>query len=126
MAPGDRYYSSLFRNPGTGNNWIDIKLVGVKTNRAALGARIKLALAGEGGKPRTIYRHVTSGGSFGASPLQQHIGLGKATRIETMEIWWPSSKTRQAFHHVSVNQFIEVKEFAGNYSKLKRRAIRLA
>ena len=124
MAPGDGYYSAAFKNVGCRNNWIDLKLVGVKTNRAAIGARIKLTLS-ENGEPRIIYKHVNSGGSFGASPLQQHIGVGKATGIKSIEIWWPTSGTRQVFHDVSVNQFIEVTEFAKTYSRLKRRAVKL-
>ena len=125
MAPGDAYYSAVFKNAGCGNNWIDLKLVGVKTNRSAIGARIKLTLRSENGERRTIYKDVTSGGSFGASPLQQHIGLGKANGIESMEIWWPTSGTRQVYHDVSVNQFVEVTEFAKTYSRLKRRALKL-
>ena len=39
MVPGDRYYCSLFKNPGSSNHWIDIKLVGAKTNRSAIGVR---------------------------------------------------------------------------------------
>jgi len=124
-TPGDQYYSALFRNPGTRNNWISVKLVGVKTNRAAIGARIKLTLMGRDGKPLNIYRDVNSGGSFGASPLQQHLGLGDASRIETLEIWWPASKTRQSFNNLSPNQFIEVREFAKTYSKLERRRIKV-
>jgi len=123
-TPGDRYFCTLFRNPGSRNNWISIKLVGVRTNRAALGTRIKLTLKGPGHKVRFIYRDVTSGASFGASPLQQHIGVGQASLIEALEIWWPTSKTRQIFNHVSVNQFVEVREFAKDYVKLERRAIK--
>jgi hypothetical protein len=124
-TPGDRYYSALFRNPGTENNWITIKLVGVKTNRPAIGARIKVTVLGADGKPGFICRDVNSGGSFGASPLQQHIGVGKASRIETLEIIWPTSKTRQVFNNISVNQFIQVREFAKSYSRLERRRIRI-
>jgi hypothetical protein len=71
--------------------------VGAKTNRAAIGARIKLTLSSAKGEPRTIYEHVTSGGSFGGFPLQQHMGVGKATGIESIGIWWPTSGTRQVF-----------------------------
>ena len=124
-TPGDRYYSALFRNSGSGNNWINIKLVGVKTNRPAVGARIKLTVLGNDGKPRTIFREVNSGGSFGASPLQQHIGIGKASQVETVEIAWPTSKTRQVFNKVSANQFIQVREFAKSYSKSERRRIKI-
>ena len=118
---GDKYFSALFRNPGNhGNNWIAIKLVGVKTNRAAIGARIKLTLDSEGHTGRYIYRWVGSGGSFGASPLQQHIGLGNAKEIQALEIWWPTSRSRQVFNDVLANQFIEVKEFQKDYIRLKR------
>jgi len=122
-VPGDRHAMVVFRNPGHSNNWITVHLVGVKTNRAAIGARIKLTLT-DGGD-RSIYRTVSSGGSFGASPLQQHIGLGKAKRIDTLEIWWPNSDTRQVFHDVGVNQFIEIKEFEKNFVKLNRRSFPL-
>jgi hypothetical protein len=124
MVPGDRYYCSLFKNPGSSNNWIDIKLVGAKTNRSAIGARIKLVVAGRDQAPRNIFRDVNSGGSFGASPLEQHIGVGNATRIETLEIWWPASKTRQTFHDLSLNQYIEVKEFADRYKRQQTRPSR--
>ena len=40
--PGDRYHNVLFQNPGHENNWLTVKLVGKKTNRAAIGARIKV------------------------------------------------------------------------------------
>ncbi len=124
MVPGDRYYCSLFKNPGSSNNWIDIKLVGTKTNRSAIGARIKLIVEDRDHQQRTIFRHVNSGGSFGASPLGQHIGVGEAARIETLEIWWPTSKTRQTFRDLSLNQYIEVKEFADRYKQQQTRSSR--
>ena len=121
MVPGDRYYNALYRSPSNQNNWIDIKLIGVKTNRAAIGARIKLTVEDDAHRRRNIFRDVNSGGSFGASPLQQHIGVGKGTRIVAMEIWWPTSKTRQAFRDVGLNQYIEVKEFAESYTQQQTR-----
>ncbi len=117
---GDSHAFRLFKNPGNGNDWINLHLVGVKTNRAAIGARIKITVEDAGQAPRTIYRTVGSGGSFGASPLAQHIGLGKSARIVDLEIWWPTSNTRQNFSHVNKNQFLEIKEFAKDYVKLKR------
>jgi hypothetical protein len=110
---GDRYHNVLFLNPGNRNNWLSIKLVGRKTNRAAIGARIKVVTAGE--KPLTIHRHVSSGSSFGANPLEQHIGLGKAKRVALVEVYWPTSKTKQVFHDLAVNQGIEITEFASDY-----------
>ncbi len=118
---GDHYQTRLFRNPGHhGNDWITLKLVGVKSNRSAIGARITVTVENAGGVHRKICRTVGSGGSFGASPFQQHIGLGKSARIENIEIWWPTSKTRQNFSNVQPNQFLEIKEFASNYTKLSR------
>jgi hypothetical protein len=125
-VPGDKYYNALFKNPGhPKNHWITLRLVGVKTNRAAIGARIKLTLQTEGESPRVIYRSVTSGGSFGASPLQQHIGLGIATRIRSLEVWWPTSNTRQVFHDLSPEQFLEIKEFEKDYVRLNRQRFSL-
>jgi len=124
-VPGDSHAFRLFENPGNGNDWISIHLVGVKTNRAALGARIKVTVQKKGKPVRSIYRTVSSGGSFGASPLTQHIGLGKSARIINLEIWWPASDTRQNFTEVMPNQFLEIKELAKEYSKLERHAVRL-
>ena len=115
----------VFENPGNGNDWISVKLVGVKTNRSAIGARIKVTVENHGQGTRSIYRTVGSGGSFGASPLQQHIGLGKDARIVDLEIWWPTSNTRQHFSNVGKNQFLEIKEFATEYTKLERPPVRL-
>jgi tetratricopeptide (TPR) repeat protein len=119
-TPGDAHALRLFHNPGHGNDWITLKLVGVKTNRAAVGARIKVTVENAGHATRAVYRTVGSGGSFGASPLAQHIGLGKAARIADVEIWWPTSNTRQHFAHPGKNQWLEIKEFAEAYTKLDR------
>ena len=124
-VPGDSHAFRLFENPGNGNNWISLHLIGVKTNRAAIGARIKVMVQDEGKPPRFIFRTVGSGGSFGASPLTQHIGLGKSAKILDLEITWPSSHTRQDFSNLAPNQFLEVKEFAKDYEKLERHSFHL-
>jgi hypothetical protein len=110
FVAGDAYPKVLFQNPGHGNDWIRLRLVGVRSNRAAIGARIKVEIAGRDGTRRSIYRTVTSGGSFGASPLAQHIGLGRAGRIESVEVSWPTTGTRQVFRHVALDQVFEVRE----------------
>jgi hypothetical protein len=122
---GDRYTSRLFENPGRhGNDWISLRLVGVKSNRGAIGARISVTVENQG-QHRTIWRTVGTGGSFGGSPLQQHIGLGKSARIENLEVFWPASKTRQSFLNVEANQFLEIKEFEKSVTKLTRPTFRL-
>jgi hypothetical protein len=86
----DKARSMLYVNPGSANAWLSLELEGVRSNRRAMGARIKVVL-GEGSAARTIYRTVGSGGSFGASPLRQEIGLGPATAIAGVEIQWPAT-----------------------------------
>ena len=85
-TPGDSHPLRLFENPGHGNDWISLRLVGVTTNRAAIGVQVKLTVENEGQQNRTIYRTVGSGGSFGASPLEQHIGLGTSARIVARDL----------------------------------------
>jgi hypothetical protein len=124
-VPGDRHAFRLFENPGNGNDWINVRLVGVKSNRAAIGAHIEVTVEGENRTRRSIYRTVGSGGSFGANPMEQHIGLGKSARILSLEVGWPASHTRQSFSGVEKNQFIEVREFAPDFSRLERKSFRL-
>ncbi len=113
---GDKYHNILFQNPGQGRHSLTVRLVGKKTNRAAIGARIKVVTAGP--KPLTVHRHVSSGSSFGANPLQQTIGLAGAERVALLEIHWPTSGTTQVFRDIAANQAIEVTEFVESYRPL--------
>jgi len=90
VYPNDKFWSALYKNPGHGNHWLKLQLQGVKANRFAVGARIRVDIT-ENGAPRQIYRDVTSGGTFGASSLRPHIGVGKAATIDALEIRWPGS-----------------------------------
>jgi tetratricopeptide (TPR) repeat protein len=125
MTQGDRHAMRLFENPGHGNDWIALKLVGVKSNRTAVGVRIKVTGKGENGQTRTIYRMVSTGGSFGGSPTLQHIGLGKAAGTVDVELWWPTTDTRQQFANVGKNKWLQIEEFAREYTVLKREPVRL-
>ncbi len=124
-TPGDSHAFRLFENPGHGNDWISVRLVGVKANRAAIGAKIRVTVKNEGGEPRSVYRTVGSGGSFGASPLEQHIGLGKSAAIVSLEIQWPGSTVPQRFANLARNQAIEITQGAQDYRKLARRPVKL-
>jgi hypothetical protein len=73
---GDKFHDALFQNPRQGNHWLTVRLIGKKTNRAAIGARIKVVTSGV--KPLTIHRHVSAGSSFGANALQQTIGVDQS------------------------------------------------
>jgi hypothetical protein len=121
--PGDRYHDVLFQNPGQGNNWLTVKLVGVKSNRPGVGARIKVVT--EGADPLTIHRHVSSGSSFGGNPFEQTIGLGRSKKVALLEIHWPTSGETQVFKDIEVDQMIEVTEFAKEYKKKNVKPIAL-
>jgi hypothetical protein len=106
---GDRSRNVLFENPGHGNRWITLKLEGVRSNRAAIGARIKITLETDDGQ-RNIYRTVSSGGSFGANSLQQEIGLGNATAIRTISILWPATGAVDVYRNVAMDRIYRVRE----------------
>jgi len=114
---GDAYDNSLYINPGQNNNrWINISLEGTRSNRPAIGAKLKVFFE-ENGVKRFVYREVNSGGSFGSNPLRQHIGIGQATKIDRLEIQWPGSNTKQVFTDLSPNEFIFIKEGSGEIRK---------
>jgi hypothetical protein len=92
MFQADLGRSVLFENPGFGNHWITLKLEGVKSNRPAIGARIRVQVQTDSG-PRAYYALVSSGGSFGGNSLQQEIGLGQARAIQEVKIDWPAGGT---------------------------------
>jgi hypothetical protein len=107
--PGDIFMPTLYHNPGHGNHWVTLVLEGVKTNRAAYGARIKVTIENHG-RQRSIYRAVGSVSSFGGNPMRQHVGVGQASAIREIEIWWPVSGIRQKFRNVAVDRTFLVSE----------------
>jgi hypothetical protein len=107
----DRFYSALFKNPGHGNHWIKLRLVGDKSNRFAVGGRVRISVIGDDGKARDIYRTVNSGGSFGSSSVRPHIGTGKATSVDAIEIRWPGTGLVQRFNGpFAADRIYEIRE----------------
>ncbi|MBI3477444.1 MAG: VCBS repeat-containing protein [Acidobacteria bacterium] len=107
--PGDTYSSVLYSNPGHGHHWVSLELEGVKTNRAAFGARIQVTLQNAEGT-RRIYRTLGYGSSFGGNPLRQHIGLGNAKKIAEVEVSWPASKLVQKFRNLAADRSYRIRE----------------
>jgi hypothetical protein len=107
--PGDHYRNVLYVNPGNSNHWIQLKLEGVHSNRAAVGARIRVEVETAQG-PRSIYKTVNTGGSFGANPLRQEIGLGQARSIRLVEIFWPATGQTQVVRHLDLDRFYKIRE----------------
>jgi enediyne biosynthesis protein E4 len=95
----------LHNSGGTGNHFLNIKLVGAKSNRDATGARIKLRAG-----INTQIREISAGGSyFSHSDLRAHFGLGQKKTIESVEILWPSGQ-RQFFKNVAADKFYLIEE----------------
>lgn len=108
---GDVGYSQFFLNPGNTNHWITLKLEGRTSNRIAMGARIAVRVETAAG-PRTIFKTVGSGGSFGSSPLRQEIGLGNARRVVGIDITWPTTGKVQHLPGPPMDAFYQVSEDA--------------
>jgi hypothetical protein len=126
FVPGDPSDNHLFRNPGHGRHWLKVKLVGNRTNRSALGAKIRVDLASSGGRMRSIYRTVGSKSSSGGNGLIELIGLHDATRVAALTIRWPTSRTTQTFHDLATDQAIEIVEGVDSYRGIGRRPVQPA
>jgi hypothetical protein len=117
-TPVDSFVDALFENPGFGNNCVEIELAGVESNRFGVGSRIRVVVD-DAGTSRSIYRWVNSGGSFGCNSLRQHIGVGKATRVARLEVFWPKSGQTQVFSDLPVNGIVRITEGSASPLALK-------
>lgn len=60
--------------------------------------------------PRSLFKDVNSGGSFGSNPLRQELGLGNATGIQSVEVSWPASGLKQVFSGLERNRAYHLRE----------------
>ena len=104
-ASNDRH--ALLRNEvGTKRNWLQVELVGVKSNRDAVGARVTAIVRG-----KLQMREVVLGDGYGSqNTLRQHFGLEDATSVDELIVRWPRSGTVQKFHDVAANRIVEITE----------------
>ncbi len=124
--PGDGYGIALFENPGGfGNHCLTVQVVGTRSNRSGIGTRIRADIT-ENGEKRSVYRSVNTGGSFGCNPLRQEIGIGKATTVDVLEVFWPTSGQTQTFQNVAADQRIEITEGRNEFRVLPTRKIPFA
>ena len=98
--------AELLRNGGgTGNNAVLLKLVGTKSNRGAVGARVTVTSGGA-----SQIREIKAGSSYlGSSDERVHVGVGRATTITRIEIRWPSGAT-ETIQNVAANQILTITE----------------
>jgi hypothetical protein len=96
------------------NNWIKVKCIGVKSNRSAIGARLKCVTRPlDEDKPHQQIDEVRSGGSYiSQSDLRIHFGLGKAEKVDLLEVRWPSGQV-DTMKDLKPNQLVVVEEGKG-------------
>jgi len=89
-------------------------LIGTKSNRSGIGARVRCTASfpGESKPHRQIDEVRSGGGYFSQSDLRVHFGLGKAGKVDLLEIHWPSGQV-DILKDVPVNQLVFVKEGQG-------------
>jgi enediyne biosynthesis protein E4 len=102
-------YPSLLRNDGgNANHWLTVLLIGTKSNRDGTGASLRLTAGG--------VAHVEQAkggmGYMSASDPRIHFGLGKNTKIESLEVSWPSGQIDR-LSNVPIDQIIAVQESKG-------------
>jgi hypothetical protein len=102
-------YPSLLRNDGgNANHWLTVLLIGTKSNRDGVGASLKLSSEGV-----TQVEQAKGGMSYmSASDPRIHFGLGKKTKIESLQVTWPSGQV-DTLKDVPIDQIIAVQEGKG-------------
>ena len=106
--PGDMFRNALFENPGHGNHYLHLTLVGTASNRDAVGARVTVDIDTPDGA-RSIHRAVGSISSFGGSPRRQEIGLANATALRKLTVRWPSGKI-ESFDDLPLDASVRIVE----------------
>jgi hypothetical protein len=108
------------------NNWIKIRTIGTKSNRSGIGARLVCTTHNSGdSKPHRQIDEVRSGGGyFSQNDLRIHFGLGKAEKVDVLEIRWPSGQV-DTLKDIKANQLVLVKEGAGITRTMQFAASRL-
>lgn len=96
----------------TTHHWFEAELVGTKSNRSAIGAKLRLK-AMIGGKWVEQMREIsTQTGYCGQNQLAAHFGLGDATMVESVTVQWPSG-LEEVFGHLAANQHVTIVEGQG-------------
>ena len=102
---GSRETSRLYRNLGSGNLSLEIRLIGTRSNRDAIGTKVS-ALAGK----HRIIKWVNGGNGFGCNNSRiAHLGLSREKQVNELQIEWPSG-LRQSFQNIPAGQRIEIVE----------------
>jgi len=114
VNPVNDYPQLLRCDSRTGNNWIKVRAMGTKSNRSGIGARLRCVTQPPGEtKLHSQIDEVRSGGSyFSQNDLRVHFGIGKAGKVDLLEIRWPSGQM-DTLRDIKANQLVFVKEGQG-------------
>jgi hypothetical protein len=123
--PADVAHNALYENPGHGTASLQLRLVGVRSNRDGFGARVRVLVEAGDGSLRDLHRAVGSVSSFGGSPLRQEIGLGRARGVRLLEVRWPASGTTSRFEGLPIDHRITVTEGSDEIVAEPLRPVRL-
>jgi hypothetical protein len=115
LYPADLMTMSVFRPKSLPGNYLNVRLVGTKSNKSAIGARVRLDAGG-----RSQHRLVGGGSGFGCMPFEQHFGLGKLDSVDGIEIWWPSG-LRQHIKSLPVNTTLRIIEGEPEWREVYKR-----
>jgi enediyne biosynthesis protein E4 len=108
-------FPQLLRCESSGrNNWLKVRTIGAKSNRSGIGARLRcVTQPPDESKPHSQIDEVRSGGSYiSQNDLRVHFGIGKAEKVDLLEIRWPSGQV-DTLKDIQPNQLIFVKEGQG-------------
>ena len=93
---------------GEDRRWLKLRLIGTRSNRSAIGARVRVTADGV-----TQIREVHGGGSYlSQNDLRVHVGLGSARVVERVEVRWPNG-LQEVWTDVAANQLLTLKEGGG-------------
>jgi len=106
------FATALFENPGHGNHWLTVRIVGHQTNRFGHGVRIRANIEEPAGA-RNVFAFVGCNSSFGGNSLQEEMGLGQAKRLVELEVHWPTTGKTDRFTDVPLDKTIVVEEGVG-------------
>ncbi|MFQ5640776.1 MAG: FG-GAP-like repeat-containing protein [bacterium] len=105
---GDKNF--LYQNNGSSNHWINVKCIGTLSNTSAIGAKVRAKATINSSSVWQIEEISGQTGAYAQNSLNVEFGLGDATVIDSLIVFWPASKTTQVFTNITADQFLTITE----------------
>ena len=109
----------LINSNNAKNNWLQLRLTGAKSNRDAIGARVKVIHSDR----RQNLQVTSTKGYLSGQSFLLHFGLGNSTVVDTLEVRWPSGKV-ESFHNIHANRRLELVEGMSGKQPIQRTALK--